>query len=106
MEKLKPLIDFIKQHSTKILISLLVIVYVGSCNKGRSVRKLEKKNVELTHRVDSLQNLTSNFNEVLRTEKLKIHQEYDLWISKKDRGEQLMDLHTNFVKPKIQELSK
>jgi hypothetical protein len=106
MEKLKPLIDFIKQHSTKILISLLVITYIGSCNKGRSVRKLEKKSVELTHKVDSLQNLTTNFGEVLRIEKLRIHQEYDLWISKKDRGEQLMDLHTNFVKPKIQELSK
>jgi hypothetical protein len=106
MEKLKPLIDFVKQHAVKILAILLVFTYIGSCNKGRKVNRVEKKNVELTKQVDSLKNLTSNFSEVLRIEKLKIHQEYDLWISKKDRGEQLMDLHTNFVKPKIQELSK
>jgi hypothetical protein len=106
MEKLKPLIDFVKTHAVKILVSLLVITYIGSCNKGRSVRKLEKKNTQLEVQVDSLKSVTSDFNEVLRIEKLRIHQEYDLWISKKDRGEQLMDLHTNVVKPKIEELSK
>lgn len=106
MEKLKPLLDFIKTHAVKILIGLLIVTYIGSCNKGKKVRKLEKQNKELTTHVDSLQSLTSGFGEILRIEKLKIHQEYDLWISKKDRGEQLMDLHTNFVKPKIQELSK
>ena len=106
MEKLKPLIDFIKLHAVKILAALLMITYIGSCNKGRNVRKLEKKNIELSSQIDSLKHITSGFDEILRTEKLKIHQEYDLWISKKDRGEQLMDLHTNFVKPRIQELSK
>ena len=106
MEKLKPLLDFIKTHAVKILIGLLVITYIGSCNKGKNVRKLEKQNKELTTQVDSLRSVTSGFGEILRIEKLKIHQEYDLWISKKDRGEQLMDLHTNFVKPKIQEFSK
>lgn len=106
MEKLRPLLDFIKTHAVKILIGLLVITYVRSCNKGSNVRKLEKQNKALTLQVDSLKNVTSGFDEILRVEKLKIHQEYDLWISKKDRGEQLMDLHTNFVKPKIQELSK
>ncbi len=106
MEKIKPLIDFVKTHAVKILSFLLVITWIGSCNKGRNVNKLEKKNANLTHTIDSLTGLTKNFPETLRVEKLKIHQEYDLWISKKDRGEQLMDLHTNFVKPRIQELSK
>jgi hypothetical protein len=106
MEKLKPLLDFTKIHAVKILTGLLILTYVGSCNKGKSVRKLEKQNNELTTQVDSLRSVTSGFGEILRIEKLKIHQDYDLWISKKDRGEQLMDLHTNFVKPKIQELSK
>jgi hypothetical protein len=106
MEKIKPLINFIEIHAVKILSVLLFITWIGSCNKGRNVSKLEKKNSNLTHEVDSLRGLTKNFPETLRVEKLKIHQEYDLWISKKDRGEQLMDLHTNFVKPRIQELSK
>lgn len=106
MEKLKPLIDFIKEHKVKILSALLFIIWVGSCSKGRSLSKLERKNKALTHQVDSLKSISKNFPETLRIEKLKIHQEYDLWISKKDRGDQLMDLHTNFVKPKIQELSK
>jgi hypothetical protein len=106
MEKMKPLIEFIKTHAVKILSVLLIFAYIGSCNKGRRLRRIEKQNIVLVSQVDSLKNVTVNFKETLRKEKLKIHQEYDLWISNKDRGEQLMDLHTNFVKPKIQELSR
>ena len=54
MEKLKPLLDFIKTHAVKILIGLLVITYIGSCNKGKNVRKLEKQNKELGTKSDDL----------------------------------------------------
>ncbi|MEY4571631.1 MAG: hypothetical protein RLZ10_842, partial [Bacteroidota bacterium] len=43
--------------------------------------------------------------EVIRQEKIKVHTEYDNYISEKDRGEQLMELH-KLVKQKIKDLEK
>ena len=43
--------------------------------------------------------------EILRVEKINIHLEYDSWISSKDRGSQLMELHS-VVKENIKELQK
>ena len=41
----------------------------------------------------------------MRIEKINIHLEYDDWISSKDRGTQLMELHS-IVKNNVKELQK
>lgn len=41
----------------------------------------------------------------MRIEKINIHLEYDEWISSKDRGQQLMELHS-IVKNNVKELQK
>jgi len=109
----KNLIDFLKKHGTKILVILLVISFFRSCSGGRSIKKLERSNKSLVEQVDSLNTVIkekdkeiAHFPEEIRLKSLSIHQEYDLWISKRDRGPQLMELHNDFVKPKIQEFSK
>ena len=47
----------------------------------------------------------NNISEVIRVEKIKIHTEYDNYISSKNRGEQLMELH-KIVKQNLKNLEK
>ena len=47
----------------------------------------------------------NNVSEVIRLEKIKVHTDYDNYISSKDRGEQLMELHM-LVKQNIKDLEK
>lgn len=107
------MLEFIKTHKIKILAVLLALSFARSCSKSSEAKKINKTNIELikeNQAKDSLLGLyrstIDSFPEKLRKNSLEIHQEYDLWISQKDRGEQLMDLHKNFVKVKIKELSK
>jgi hypothetical protein len=83
-----------------------------SCIKSSEVKKLEKVKTSNEKVIDSLKNLVTgqkdtidNISEVIRVEKLKVHREYDNYISKKDRGEQLMELHM-IVKENIKKLEK
>jgi hypothetical protein len=107
------MLEFIKKHAIKIVFILLLISLFRSCSKNGEIKKLSKNNSELiieNKSKDSLlsvyQNRIDSFPERLRQNGLLIHQEYDLWISKRDRGPQLMELHNDFVKPKIQDLNK
>ena len=107
------MLEFIKKHQTKILIVLLLISFARGCSKGSDIRKQNKSNIELSKENQAKDSLLSlykrtidSFPEKLRENSLAIHQEYDFWISQKDRGAQLVDLQTNFIKVKIQELNK
>jgi hypothetical protein len=60
--------------------------------------------------IDSLENVISDqkstiesFPSMIKKEKIKVHLEYDNYISKKDRGGQLMELHM-IVKENLKEL--
>jgi hypothetical protein len=71
---------------------------------------MNKQSIEFNTQLDSLIRLNDNlqqkadsFPEVLRKQKLNIHMEYDNYISKQDRGKQLMDLHM-IVKDNIKDL--
>ena len=62
--------------------------------------------------VDSLENEINvrqqkidSLPEIMRIEKINIHLEYDNWISSKDRGTQLMELHS-IVKNNVKNLQK
>jgi hypothetical protein len=109
---MKKIIEFVKNYKIHILASLLVIFFFRSCSKSSDVRKLEKSNIKQTEVIDSLtavvngqKDTINNISEVIRLEKIKVHTEYDNYISGKDRGEQLMELHM-VVKQNIKELQK
>lgn len=95
------IIEFVKKHKTQILTILLIIFFFKSCSNSSQVRKLEKLEVSNNKKIDSLNLIVKSFN----LEKIKIHSEYDNWISKKDRGPQLMELHF-IVKENIKQLEK
>lgn len=109
---MKKIIEFVKKYKIHILTTLLFIFFFRSCSKSGNVRKLEKSNIKQTEVIDSLtaivngqKDTINNISEVIRLEKIKVHTEYDNYISGKDRGEQLMELHM-VVKQNIKELQK
>ena len=109
---MKNIIEFIKKYKVYILSTLLFIFFFRSCMKSGDVRKLEKNKTKQTEMIDSLKRVIngqkdtiSNISEVIRLEKIKVHTEYDNYISSKDRGEQLMELHM-IVKKNIKDLQK
>ena len=109
---MKNFIDFIKKYKIHILSSLLFIFFFRSCINSGQIKKLEKVKTENTKKIDSLRYIISgqkdtinNISEVIRLEKIKVHTEYDNYISAQNRGEQLMELH-KIVKQNLKELEK
>ncbi len=109
---MKNFIGFIKKYKIHILSTLLFIFFFKSCINSGLVRKLEKNKTENLNTIDSLKiiingqiDTINNISEVIKLEKIKVHNEYDNYISSKDRGEQLMELHM-LVKENIKKLNK
>ena len=107
---MKKFIDLVKKYKLYILSILLLFFFLRSCIKSGEVRKLDKTKVENLSTIDSLNNVIigqkdtiNNISEVIRLEKIKVHSEYDNYISEKNRGEQLMELHM-VVKENIKKL--
>jgi hypothetical protein len=112
LKNMKNILDWIKNYNTYILIMLLVITTFRSCNKSSTIKKMEKivnkssvENDSLINIMIDKQIIIDNFPETIRLEKIKLHNEYDNWISSKDRGKQLMELHS-IIKNNIKELEK
>ena len=109
---MKNFIELLKKYKVYILSALLLIFFFRSCSQTGKVRKLEKEKITTTEVLDSLNSVISgqkdtinNISEVIRLEKIKVHSEYDNYISNKDRGDQLMELHM-VVKENIKKLQK
>ena len=109
---MKKFIELVKKYKVYILAVFLVIFFFRSCSKSTEIKKLEKKVNNNETVVDSLQNeikvrqqKIDSLPEIMRIEKINIHLEYDEWISSKDRGQQLMELHS-IVKNNVKELQK
>jgi len=109
---MKKIIEFVKKYKIYFLSGLFFIFFMRSCIKSGEVRKMEKLNNKNTELIDSLTKVVNgqkdtinNISEVIRLEKIKVHAEYDNYISEKDRGDQLMELH-RIVKQNIKELQK
>ena len=109
---MKKFIDLVKKYKVYILTILLLFYFFRSCSKSTEIKKLtrEVNNNDLV--VDSLKNeiklrqqKIDSVPEIIRIEKINIHLEYDEWISSKDRGNQLMELHS-IVKNNIKNLQK
>lgn len=103
-------IELIKKYKVYILTGLLVIFFFRSCSKSTQARKGEDTITNKEVVIDSLKNVINTqestingFSNVLRKEKIKVHSEYDNYISEKDRGDQLMELHM-IIKENLKEL--
>jgi len=109
---MKKIINFIKKYKLYILGILFVFYFFRSCTKSTQIKKLDKKVNSVEIVTDSLSNeiklrqqKIDSLPEIMRIEKINIHLEYDDWISSKDRGTQLMELHS-IVKNNVKELQK
>lgn len=109
---MKKFIDLVKKYKIYIITVLLLFFFFRSCGKSREIKRLvrisETKDIELdslNNKLDSLNNKLDSIPEIIRVEKINIHLEYDNWISSKDRGKQLMELH-QVVKNNIKDLQK
>lgn len=102
---MKKFIELIKKYKVYILSVLLLFFFFKSCGKSTDIKKLEKLSESQKNELDSLNNRLDSIPEIIRVEKINIHLEYDNWISSKDRGQQLMELH-QVVKSKIKDLQK
>ena len=107
---MKNFIEMVKKYKVYILGALLVIFFFRSCSKSTSVRKANEIVTEKEVIIDSLENVIKNqvetineFPEIVKQEKVLIHTEYDNYISEKDRGQQLMELHM-IVKENLKKL--
>lgn len=105
-------IEFVKNHKIYILSAFLFIFFVRSCSKSSEARKLDKVRNKNEKTIDSLNQVIkgqkdtiNKISDVIRLEKIKVHNEYDSYISQKDRGDQLMELHM-VVKDNIKKLQK
>lgn len=83
---MKKIIELIKTYKLQILIFLTIIFFFRSCVNSSKVIKLEKIEKQKIAIIDSLKITHKN-------EKIAIHSFYDNWITQKDRGSQLMELH-------------
>lgn len=108
---MKNITTFLTKYKFYLVTILLLLIWVRSCSKSGNIRKLTKVNTELNQMIlskDSTNNLhkqiIDSFPSKLQKSNLSIHQEYDLWISQKDRGQQLMELHM-IVKDNIRKLN-
>lgn len=109
---MKKFIDTAKKYNLYIISALFLVFFFRSCIKSAQIKKLDKTLTLNTTIVDSLnseikvrQQKIDSLPEIIRTEKINIHLEYDEWISKRDRGPQLMELHS-IVKDNINNLKK
>jgi hypothetical protein len=82
-----------------------LIFFFKSCSKSTDIKKLDKLSTTQKIQLDSLNSKIDSIPEIIRVEKINIHLEYDEWISSKDRGSQLMELHS-IVKNNIKDLQK
>jgi len=109
---MKNFIELLKKYKFYILTGLLLIFFFRSCLKSSQIKKSNKIVRNKENVIDSLkavvkekENKLDSLPELIRVEKINIHLEYDEWISSKDRGRQLMKLHS-VVKNNIKELQK
>ena len=109
---MKKFIDLVKKYKVYILSILFLFFFFRSCTKSTEIKKLTKENNNNGIVVDSLNNeiklrqqKIDSLPEIMRIEKINIHLEYDEWISSKDRGQQLMELHS-IVKNNVKNLQK
>jgi hypothetical protein len=102
---MKKFIELVKKYKIYILSVLLIFFFFKSCGKSTDIKRLERITETQKKELNSLNNKLDSIPEIIRVEKINIHLDYDNWISSKDRGQQLMELH-QIVKTNIKDLQK
>lgn len=102
MEKI---IELAKTYKVQILILLTLLFFFRSCGNSRKVDELEKLKTENIKTIDSLSSVIKAQKDSIKIEKIKIHSYYDNWITEKNRGPQLMELHF-LIKNNLKELQQ
>lgn len=105
---MKNVIEFVKKYKVYVLSTLCLIFFFRSCQKSGEIRKMSKNStvVDSLENVISVQKKTIDYiPNMIIDEKIKVHTEYDNYISGKNRSEQLMELHM-LVKDNIKKLQK
>jgi hypothetical protein len=101
---MKNFINFINKYKVHILSSLIFITLFRGCHFKNSTKRVLKQHNEYVEKKDSVlqeymgiieeqKNIITQYHKTLKKEKMDIHLFYDNWISSKDRGQQLMELH-------------
>jgi hypothetical protein len=102
---MKKFIELVKKYKIYILSVLLIFFFFKSCGKSTDIKRLERITETQKKELDSLNKKLDSIPEIIRAGKINIHLDYDNWISSKDRGQQLMELH-QIVKTNIKDLQK
>jgi hypothetical protein len=102
---MKKFIELVKKYKIYVLSILLIFFFFKSCGKSTDIKRLERVTETQNKEIDSLNNKLDSVPEIIRVEKINIHLEYDSWVSSKDRGLQLMELH-QIIKSNIKDLQK
>jgi hypothetical protein len=102
---MKKFIELVKKYKIYVLSILLIFFFFKSCGKSADIKRLERVTETQNKEIDSLNNKLDSVPEIIRVEKINIHLEYDSWVSSKDRGQQLMELH-QIIKSNIKDLQK
>lgn len=63
---MKKFLDFMNKWGVIILVAFALLILMKDCSTAKKVRKLEKANVEITAKLDSLNNKTLDANDVTR----------------------------------------
>ena len=63
---MKKFLDFMNKWGVIILVVFALLILMKDCSTAKKVRKLEKANVEITAKLDSLNNKTLDANDVTR----------------------------------------
>lgn len=63
---MKKFLDFMNKWGVIILVAFALLILMKDCSTAKKVKKLEKANVEITAKLDSLNNKTLDANDVTR----------------------------------------
>lgn len=63
---MKKFLDFMNKWGVIILVAFALLILMKDCSTAKKVRKLEKANVEIVAKLDSLNNKTLDANDVTK----------------------------------------
>ena len=87
------MMSFIKKYKIHILSTLIVIFFIGSCNKGRKISRIEAELASMTETLNNEKFRSDSIIQSIKNQYYNNFEELDTWISNRDRGTQLMELH-------------
>ncbi len=104
MEKIK---KFVSKHGMVIIIVLVLVMFLQTCNKNRKINKLQKEYLKVSSQNDSLRELIPDNEYLLMLQykaEFSIYNKLNNEMSKLNRQEQMMNFQNQFIIPAKEEL--